>query len=77
MEIIITLDAREVIVPSGQYGDEDDMLCKGCGRQVTWGRDHSILHCLQNIREDHEKTVTDLQKQIDKLKIGDRLVRTT
>jgi hypothetical protein len=72
MEIIVS--AEEVIVPSGQYGDPDDLLCRGCGREVVWGNNHHLLCCLQKIREDYEKAVAGLQSQIDSLKRSDRLL---
>lgn len=53
----IIVDVNEVFVPIGQYGEPDDMLCKGCGRMLTITDSHTVLDCLQ-----------ELKRQIDKLK---------
>ena len=63
----ITVDACEVEVESGQYGDPDDLMCRGCGHEVVWGNNHKLLRCLKNIREDNEKAIAALQEQIKSL----------
>jgi hypothetical protein len=63
----VLIDVEEVIVPQGGYGEPDDMLCQGCGHEGIWGQNHNVKTCLQYIREDHEKAIADLQKQIDSL----------
>jgi hypothetical protein len=54
----ITLDANEIIVPSGQYGDKDDGLCRGCGAEHSVWSEHTIVDCLRTLRE----AIIELQK---------------
>lgn len=63
----ITIDPREVIVPAGEYGDEDDTVCKGCGREGIIWDNHNLLRCLQNIRDDYQKEISDLKTRIEAL----------
>lgn len=69
----ITVSAQEVDVPAGGYNDPDDGVCRGCGAiGVVW-ENHTLLRCLQQIREDHEKAIAKLQEQIDNLSCSEKV----
>jgi hypothetical protein len=51
----ITIDGSEVEIPSGNYGDEDDMLCRGCGAEVGCWSNHTVVDCLVTLRQQIEE----------------------
>jgi hypothetical protein len=55
----ITLDGCEVIIPVGGYEDKDDMICRGCGKEIGM-RYHTVVDCLRTLRE----AIIELQKQV-------------
>jgi hypothetical protein len=54
----ITLDGCEVIIPVGGYEDKDDMICRGCGKEIGM-RYHTVVDCLRTLRE----AIIELQKE--------------
>lgn len=59
----LTLDAVDVIVPRGEYGDEDDCLCRGCGTELPVWTSHTVFECLRILKDRTEKLEDQLQKK--------------